>query len=85
MARTMKELAVQVLSVQNASNINVVHAFSESLKDLRELLPKASSRDVNRHPIMQLWASKVHDLAGLGMSDAEEFGKAYEAVQELAK
>lgn len=39
---------------------------------------------INQHPINQLWASKCHDLARMGMSDYEQFSKAYDACKKLA-
>ncbi len=83
--RRIDELAAEALRVQNTSNINIVHGFSRALTDLRALLPEASSDEVNTHPIMQLWASKVHDLAGMGMSDEKSYGKAYKACEALSQ
>ena len=36
------------------------------------------------HPVTRLWASKLHDLANMGLSDFDRFGEAYAACKQLA-
>jgi hypothetical protein len=85
MARTIKELAQEALNVQHASNLSgVVHGWSRSITELRELLHNPGTDEINHHPINKLWASKVHDMTGMGLSDMEAFNKAYDVVDKLA-
>jgi hypothetical protein len=83
--RTLADLAREALAVQNACNLSgVVHGWSRSISRLRELLPDLGTDGYNRHPINQLWASKVHDLTGMGLSDLDAYGKADEECKRLA-
>jgi hypothetical protein len=40
---------------------------------------------INQHPINQMFASKVHDLARMGLSDTDAFSKAYDECKKLAE
>lgn len=63
--KTLKKLAQEALDVQDASNLSgIVHSFAEALTNLRQLDPKLSTQDVNRHPIALLYASKITSLTG---------------------
>ena len=88
--RTLKELAQEALDVQDACNLSgVVHGWSRSMSRLYEILREqkefSGTDQVNHHPINQLWASKVQDLAGMGLSDYEAFSKAYMEVKQLSE
>lgn len=69
MRRTLKELAQEVLAVQNASNpIGIANSYGQAMKHLRDALVEAKlpsgSNDVARHPISLLWLCKLTDMAG---------------------
>jgi len=84
--RTLRQLAQEALDVQNACNpLGLSRSYAEALSDLFEnrRLP-ASTGDVCSHPINRLWASKLHDLAGMGISDTDRYGEAHRACQALA-
>lgn len=84
--RTLQQLAQEALDVQDACNLSgVVHGWHRAMEDLCELLrASGGTAERNTHPINQLWASKCHDLARMGMSDMDTYGKALEACYELA-
>lgn len=86
--RTMQELAREALQVQDACNLSgVVHGFSRAITELREILRQDGIVDtamINMNPICCLWASKIHDLARMGLSDHEAFRVAYNACKEIA-
>jgi hypothetical protein len=87
--RTIQDLAREAVQVQDACNLSgVVHGFSRAVTELREIL-RATGGDlstdaVNQHPICCLWASKIHDLARMGLSDHERFRIAYDWCNEIA-
>lgn len=65
MSKTMKELAQEALDVQDACNLSgVVHGFSRAITNLRELLPRAGTDEINGHPLCALWADKIAHLSG---------------------
>ncbi len=75
------------LDVQNACNPNgVVRAFRDAFDAIGADLdsaainspyPLVNSTDCRRfHPITVLYASKIHDLCGLGLSDSNRFALA---------
>lgn len=89
MARSIKELAAEAIAVQNACNpLGVSKGYAAGLQELadklREVGEPCGTRDICNHPIHRLWASKVHDLAGMGLSDCDRYGEAYDACQKLA-
>ena len=83
---TLQELAKEAIEVQDACNIGgVSRRFAQVVQEVRVADHSGSGTDFwNRHPIIQLWASKIHSLAGMGFSEIEEFSKAYDACLELA-
>ena len=73
------------MQIQDASNLcGLGQRFSGVVKDLRSCLPAASTAEINQHPVCRLWTSKMHDLAGMGLSDAARFHDAYTACEALA-
>lgn len=83
--RTLTDLAREAIQIQDASNLSgLVHGWSRSVSRLRELLPDNGTDVINRHPISQLWAAKLHELAGMGLSDSDNYGEAYDACKSLA-
>lgn len=85
--RTLKELAQEAIVVQDACNLSgVVHGWHRAMEELCELLRQSGGTEFrNTHPINQLWASKCHDLARMGTSDFEAYGKAYDACKKLVE
>jgi hypothetical protein len=78
-------LAREAITIQDASNISgVSRGFCAAITELREIMPTIDSTALARHPIVRLWASKIHDMAGMGLSDLDEFHKAYEWCKEQA-
>jgi hypothetical protein len=87
--RTMAELALSALQVQDACNLSgVVHSFSAVLKQLWALLDsegKAATTDINEHPISKLYADKIASLAGVQNVSMTEYAKAYDACTKLSE
>lgn len=85
MPKTVQEAAKLALDIQNACNLSgVIHTFCEVLQDV--VIPSTQATiDVNQHPITKLFASKIHDLAGMGLSDFDEYRRAYDACLKLAE
>ena len=86
--RSMKELARNVLLIQDACNLSgVVHSFSIAMSILCEYKYQLNQGTdwVNNHPVAKMYASKIHALSGMGVSDTEEFHHAYEACKKLAE
>lgn len=78
--------AQRSLDVQNACNLSGVVV---SMEMARENILNNGGREKGtdwfcKHPIMQMYASKIHDLTGMGLSDSEAFGKAYDLVVRMA-
>jgi hypothetical protein len=89
--RSLKALAREALDCQDASNLFALarHYAIAVLPNLREALEETLRRpcgtdDIARHPVTQLWVSKLHDLAGMGMSDGAAYGEAYKECLALA-
>jgi hypothetical protein len=81
--KTLKELASDALSVQNACNLSgVVISFAQVIRDLKDNLPKSGSEEINQHPIIRLWVDKIASLAGL---DQGVLSKEYQAVHIIAE
>ena len=82
---TLQELAKEAIEVQDACNIGgVSQRFAKVVQEVRQHYTVMNTGSWNQHPIIQLWASKIHSLAGMGFSEIEEFSKAYDACLELA-
>lgn len=85
----IQRLALRALEVQDACNpLGVTKGLAKDLQELVDLLRSeglpSDTPTIRSHPIFRLWASKVHDLAGMGLSDTERFSKAYHECQDLA-
>jgi hypothetical protein len=81
--KTLSQLAQDALNVQDACNLSgVVHGFSRAMTDLRELLPKAGTDEINTHPISVMWSNKIASLTR--SDDHKVFYDAYECVQKYA-
>ena len=88
--RTLKELAQEALDVQDTVNpLGISKSFAVSLQELHDRLKAdglpTDTASVCRHPIYRLWASKLHALAEMGMSDWCVYGKAEVACQQLVE
>lgn len=86
--RTIKELAQEAINVQHACNpLGLTKGLARSLQTLRERLEADGlphdTQAICGHPIFRLWVSKLHDLAGMGLSDDAQFTIAWNACTEL--
>lgn len=80
--KTLKQLAEDAIQMQDACNgFAIANAYGKAMSDLRDALKEAGESvgtdELRNHPINRLWASKIHDLAGMGLSDMERFDEAY--------
>lgn len=83
--RSLKRLAQEAIDVQNACNFTgVVRSFAKVMLELGELC-RQDRTALAVHPITRLWISKLHDMSGLGISDLDRFGEAWEACQKMAR
>lgn len=87
--RTLQDLAREAIQVQDACNLSgVVHGFSRAITELRNILRDTggdlSTHAVNTHPVCQLWASKIHYMADMGLSEHDQYCAAYKACEEIA-
>ena len=84
--RSLKELAKEAIEVQDACNLSgVIHAWDRAVVELRQLIPNQDTDFYNTHPINQMYASKVHDLTQMGLSDYDSFAGAYHDCKNLAE
>lgn len=88
--RTLRDLAKEALAVQDASNpLGVSRSFGEAMKELPDALLEAhlmaDTRSICECPVFRLWASKLHDMAGMGLSNTERYGNAYQDCETFAK
>jgi len=75
--------AKAALTVQDACNLcGILYTWRELASTLMKAL--STTNAVNEHPAMQLFASKVHNLTGMGLSDLDAFSKAYEVCKRLS-
>lgn len=82
--RTLANLAGEAIVVQDACNLSgVVHAWSRSIRRLRELLPDAGTDEINRHPINVLFADKCADLSGRPVFN-DGYATVYSSCTDLA-
>jgi hypothetical protein len=84
--RTLAQLAQEALNVQDACNLSgVVHGWSRAMKELHEALPGASTDEINRHFVNQLWADKVAHLTGTQSIGNNVVMAAYDAAHVVIK
>lgn len=88
--KTLKQLAQEAIDVQNACNpLGVSKRYAAMLTELRAQLNWTGEPNdtdaIRRHPINRMWASKLHDLAGMGLSDMDRYSEAYHWCQEQVK
>lgn len=84
MSKTLKQLAKDVLVVQNACNLcGVAQSFAKAMIDLGE--HTNGTDECNNHPITILWVDKLASLTGTqDIGNATTF-RAYNKVHDLAK
>ena len=80
--RTLHDLAREAIQVQNACNpIGVANSYARAITELVPILEKighdTSTQAICDHPIVRIWASKIHELAGMGLSDLDRYSSAY--------
>lgn len=84
MAKTLKELAIDAMKVQDACNLwGVINGFNRALGDLDELCNGTTERD--NHPIAKLWADKVAHLTGTQTIGNDSVDRAYSECHKLAE
>ena len=88
--RSLAELACEAIAIQDACNpLGVSNAYAVALADLRKALDRqclpSDTKALCLHPINGLWASKIHDLAGMGLSNTDSYSIAYEECKKLAE
>lgn len=93
--RTIAQLAQEAIDIQNACNIRgVSKSFAKIVDEVYDLIqadaescPISFTRyeNIRTHPIVRLWASKIHDMACMGVSDGDAYAHAYDACEKLAK
>jgi hypothetical protein len=87
----MQDLALEAVSIQNTCNVlGLSKGYATALQDLEDQLRgwdhwSLSTKEISNHPINRLWVSKLHDLAGMGLSDTERYGEAYRWCQDVAR
>jgi hypothetical protein len=63
--KTLRELALEVVRIQDACNLSgVVHAFSRAVTVMRQDFGM-DTPTCNRHPITILYLDKLNQLAGI--------------------
>ena len=82
--KSLKQLATEVLAVQDACNLcGVAQAFARAMIDLGTHTQGTDAR--NTHPISILWSDKIASLTGMqGDGNVTLYSRAYETVAALA-
>lgn len=84
MVRTMKEIALEAIRIQDASNLcGLAQSFAEVMIELGNAVA-----DRNRHPVARLWAAKLDSLANgecLCERCVSQFAIVYSKCRELAE
>jgi len=82
MARSLHELAKEAIDIQNGSSLcGLVQGWARTVIELKNIL-NCGTDELNRHPINQLWADKMADLAGI--RTMEKYSEAYEVCRNLS-
>lgn len=84
----LQQLAQDAIAVQDACNpLGISNSFAEAIDELGKALRAEGQYGTDaicEHPVFRLWASKIHSLAGLGLSDVDRFHDAYSGAFALA-
>jgi hypothetical protein len=93
--RTMAQLAQEAIDIQNACNImGISKSFAKVVQEVRDLIevdrkknPVSFTRheNVNSHPVVRLWASKIHDMCSVSIEEDVAYSEAYLECQRLAE
>lgn len=89
-ARNMiRYMAKNAIMVQNACNMSGVAielgGYMPKLRQALSVLGECTDTDaINKHPIVQMFASALHYHSGMGMSNPGAYSKAYSACCDLA-
>lgn len=80
--KTIKQLANDAVQMQDTCNgLAIANAYGKMMNDLRDALKEAGEPTdtdaLRNHPINRLWASKIHHLASMGLSDMDRYSEAY--------
>ena len=83
--RSMKQLAEEVLKIQDASNLpGVLYTWNESIRRLMRITT-LSSEELHKHPINILFCMKVDQLCGIASTTPVYTEKMLDAVVEIEK
>lgn len=83
--RTLAELAGEALAVQDACNlVGVARSYGRTMARLLRLCgQELGTQRINTHPIAQVWADKIAQLAGIQGPSTEACHAAYLEVYRL--
>ena len=85
MNETLQKLAKEAIAVQDACNpMALAIRYAEVIGELKQVVGYGTQA-ISEHPVNRLWVSKLHDLAGMGLSDSHRFAVAYHECEELSK
>lgn len=85
----IRYMAKDAIMVQNACNMSGVAIelgnYMPKLREALSALGECTDTDaINKHPIVQMFASALHYHSGMGMSNPGAYSKAYSACCDLA-
>ena len=93
--RHLSVMAQEAIDIQNACNIRgISKSFAKIVDEVAEWIEQDRKNcivsltryeNVRSHPIVQLWASKIHDMAGMGISYGPAFSAAYDECRRWAR
>lgn len=85
MNNSIKQAAKTALEIQDACNLSgVVISFVQAMEIICKSERNTGTDWKNNHPIAKMFASKIHDLSGMGLSDNHAFAEAYDLCKKLA-
>lgn len=87
--KTLQQMARNAIQCQDAPNpLGLARTFAQHMAMLPDVLrargESTATGDICAHPIFVLWASKLHSLANLGVSDLNKFEVAMQKATEWA-
>lgn len=81
----INQAAKMALDIQDACNLSgVVTSFAQAMEVICKSERNTGTDWKNNHPIARMFASKIHDLSGMGLSDSHAFVEAYDLCKRLA-
>lgn len=82
--RTLKELAIEAIEMQNACNLcGLAQRFAKVMVELGDHTKGTTER--NTHPIVTLWLDKFASLNGLQFGDTQKLNGDFELVSKWSK